>query len=243
LSADEARALVAGVNEAIESEDDEEDDEAGILIDDVAFVIDKEPPPSAEAAVARAVATGYTPTSFDFEPAAMARLTSCRSTLLLRYYARIFEERPFVALQKRIFEHVGAAVIASAEGTVIQTLETVIAERTRQLGTLWTKTRPLGPRPEPPKKPIKTRPARAGEVEAVALHARLVGLIEGDDPFARDALKKALSATTDVVRAYAAVLMDDGATSDSGAAKALSIGVSEVAAARDELERLFREID
>jgi hypothetical protein len=79
------------------------------------------------------------------------------------------------------------------------------------------------------------RSAKPDELEAVAVHRRLAGFIEGSDPLARDALKKALERATEAARSYAAFLMNDGAKSDAAAAKAMRCSTAEVVTSRDEL--------
>jgi hypothetical protein len=82
------------------------------------------------------------------------------------------------------------------------------------------------------KKPRKTRAARKGEVEAIALHERLVQLVSGEDVLARALLRDGLGAASGAVRAYAATLLEDGAHSDAIFAKALGVGPRDVAEAR-----------
>jgi hypothetical protein len=123
----------------------------------------------------------------------------------------------------------------------VMTVERLLAERATEVGPAWAKTRPLGSR-EPPKRPPKTRAAKPGELEALAVHERLARIIEGRDPFARDALRKALELSTDRVRSYAAALMEGGPTPDPAVAKELQCPVAEVAAARDSLSALLRAI-
>lgn len=212
------------------------------VFEDVDIALDASSPPTAAEVRTAAHATGYAPSSFYFEPAALARLPSCRSTIVVEYVGRVHDKPPFVALQKLVFARVGEAVVWSGEGTRLTTLETAAAERANEVGETWATTRPLGSR-ERVKKARKTRAAKPGEVEAVSVHERLSRIIEGSDPFARDALKKALERTNDAVRAYAASLMEDGARSDASVAKALTTSAKAIEAARQELATLLSAID
>lgn len=161
--------------------------------------------------------------------------------VVLEYYARVSEKRPFVALQKLVFERVGKAVVWRGEGTPLTTVETTVAETAKALGSTWTKTPPLGSR-EPPKKGAKTRPAKPGELDALAVHKHLSRIIEGNDPLARGFLKRELERTTPAVRTYAASLMEGGPRSDTAIAKELACPVSEVVTSRELLSALLRGI-
>lgn len=245
-----ASALVDEVNELmdsfVESESDEDDgerDEDGYLasdvFDDVFLEAEDSPPPLVAEVRAAAQASGGTS---ELEPAALERLPSCRSTLVLEYFGRIAEKAPFVALEKLLFERAGAAVVSSAEGT-LRTVETTVAKRAKEIGPVWSKTLPLG-KSEAPKKavPIPTRPAKEGEADATSVHKRLSGIIEGRDPLAREMLKRELTQTTDAVRAYAGALMHEGPTPDAAIAKVLSCSVPDVIASREDLKALLKKI-
>ncbi len=169
----------------------------------------------------------------------LERMGTCRSCIVVEYYARISEKKPFVALQKLLFARVGDALVS--DDTELVPIATTIAKLTKHLGSVWTKTPPLGSI-ETPKKDRKTRPAKEGELEALAVHKRLARIIEGNDPLARGMLEKELRKTTDAVRSYAAALMEEGPTSDAAAAKLLSCSVVEVESARDALTTLLRRI-
>ncbi len=222
----------------------ERDDDGYTALDvfeDVAFDVDEALPPTSAEVHAIALASGYTPSSFVFEPAALERLRSCRATLTVAYYSRVFDKRPFVALQKFFFARVGEAVVSCGGGTQLTTVETTVAERARAVGPTWAKTPPLGSR-EPLEKPRKMRPAKPGELEALAVHKRLASIIEGHDPLARDALKKQLERTTDAVRSYAASLMEDGPRPDAAVATEVPCPVAEVVTSRGELNALLKRI-
>jgi hypothetical protein len=201
--------------------------------DNLHLVVEAERPPTPAAARERARATGYV--DLTLEPAALERLPSCSSTIAIHYAAWLEDNRFFVAVEKRIFERVGDAVVESADGSSLETSETFIAGRAKELDGLWEKTPPAGSRKEraAAKKPRATRAARLGEVEAIAIRTRIVQLVEGDDPFLRDALRSELATTaTDAVRTYAAALLEEGAHADLTMAKAMGLTKEEVTAAR-----------
>ncbi len=195
-------------------------------------------------------AEGSLPVDARGRPEALERLAACRSTLTLEYYGRIFEAKLFIALQKLLFARVGKAVVWSGEGgeepptkgAKIVTLETLVSEREKYVGPTWRKTPPLGTSDEPERKPHKTRKPKPGELEALAVHKRLVRVISGTDPFAREALKKALEHTTPQVRAYAAALREHGPTPDAALAKELGRSSTEIASDRDALRVLLKAI-
>ncbi len=268
LSANEARAVVDEVDALIDAlvedrADGEEAEDSGIdgfsvvpehgerdadgyaavdVFDDVSLEVVEALPPTAAEARAIAHASGYMPSSFVFEPAALERLPSCRSTIVLEYYARVSEKRQFVALEKLVFARVGKAVVSSGEGTRLKTVEATIEECARALGAMWAKTAPLGSTREKRKKPRKTRPAKPGELEALGVQQHLARIIEGKDPLAREALKRQLERTTDAVRSYAAALMEDGPRPDASVAKELSWRLAEVVTSREELSALLKSI-
>jgi hypothetical protein len=227
LSADDASALVDEVTglveELVEADDAPERDDDGYaavdVLDDVSLEVDASPPPAA----------------------VLALLPRCRSTIALEYAAHVFDKAPFVALQKLLFERVGDAVVSSGEGAGLTTLEALVARRAREVGPTWAKTPPLG-RPEPPKKAPKTRAARPGELDALAVHKRLARIIEGRDPLERDMLRRELERTTERVRAYAAALMEEGPTPDTAIAKELGWTLTDVVASREELGALLARI-
>ena len=72
------------------------------------------------------------------------------------------------------------------------------------------------------------------------LSKRLARIIEGNDPLARDALKKELERTTEAVRSYAASLMEDGPRSDAAVARELPCPVAEVVTSRGELSAFLK---
>jgi len=240
LSSNEARELVQETWDLIEGlvtepEEDADDDGYGVLdvFDDVSLV-----------------AEGALPRSARGAPEALERIASCRSALTLEYYGRIFEKQPFIALQKFVFARVGKAVVwrgeagedPPAKDAKLMTLEAFIAERDRDVGPRWRETAPLGTSEEPERKPRKTRKAKAGELESLPVHKRLARIIEGNDPLAREALKKALERTTPQVRAYAAALMENGPTPDAELAKELGTPSANVVSAREALARLLKAI-
>jgi hypothetical protein len=122
------------------------------------------------------------------------------------------------------------------------TIEAFVKEREHEVGAKWRKTSALGAIEEVARKPVKTRDAKPGELEALAVHKRLARIIEGNDPFARDALKTALERTTPHVRAYAAALMDNGPTPDASLSKELDMPASDVASAREALRKVLSSI-
>jgi hypothetical protein len=182
-------------------------------------------------------------------PETLERAAKCRSAVTIDHYGRVHETTPFIALEKSIIARVGAAVVwrgeggeEPREGAKLVTVEAFVKEREKEVGPKWRKTPALGTIEEPVRKPTKTRTAKPGELEALTVYKRLSRIIEGNDPFARDALKKALQRTTPQVRAYAAALMDNGATPDALLSKELDTPASEVASAREALGQILSSI-
>jgi len=181
---------------------------------------------------------------------ALARFPACRSTFTLDYDGRVADKRPFIALQKLVIARAGDAVVWSGEGgerppakgAKIITLEAFVADREKNVGPRWRTITPLGEEEEPVRKPVKTRAAKPGELEALAVHKRLSSIIEGRDPLAREALRKRLEGATAEVRAYAAALMENGATPDAAIAQDLDRTAREVAESREALHALLSKI-
>lgn len=221
-----------------------EDDEclyAALVFDDVDLWVEETKPPTATEARASAKASGTAPSSIVLAPAALSRLRTCRSTITLEYYGRVFDTRPFIAVQKLLFDRVGEAVLSSGDGARLTTVETAAAECAKAVGSLWAETRPLGSR-EPPPKPTRTRPAKPGELEAASLYESLVALLGSEDSLSRYALKRELERTTEAVRAYAASLMESGPKPDAVIAKSLHRSEVEVNGSRSELRLLLTRI-
>lgn len=242
-----ARTLVAEVNAMIEAlaesnsdDDDDDDDDDGDgsslidVLDDVFLEVDEAAPPSVDEVRAEAGA--------GLEEAALERLPSCRSTLVIEYDAGVSGEAPFVALQKLLFERVGDAVVSSGEGSQVVTVETAVSKRAKEVGKLWANTLPLGGSEPPKKSAAKGRPAKEVEVDGEMVYKRLSSAIEGRDPLAREMLKRELQNTTDAVRAYAGALMHEGAVPDPAIAKILSCSLEEVVAAREALWALLKKV-
>ena len=72
--------------------------------------------------------------------------------------------------------------------------------------------------------------------ESVTLRKRLDAGIE--DPFVAGRLQAELRETTDAVRMYAALLLEEGAQADARAAKTIGRAATEIAELRDELDLL-----
>jgi hypothetical protein len=237
LSPSDARELVKEVQARLdELAEGPHDDEEGMteldVLDDVSMFADESLPPDARGA-----------------KDVVERAAKCRSAVTIDYYGRIYETTAFIALEKAIVAGVGAALVWRGEageepgkGAKLVTIEAFVKAREHEVGPKWRKTLALGTIEEIERKPIRTRDAKAGELEALAVHKRLARMIEGNDPFARDALKKALEQTTPQVRAYAAALMENGPTADAALSKELDMSPREVASARDELGALLKAI-
>lgn len=235
LSIDEARALVNDANALLDelTEAPEEPDDDGYtsleVLDDVDFFCDDALPRDA---------TGPAET--------LERAAKCRSAVTIDHYGRVYDKPLFIALEKMILARVGAAVVWRGEGgeepgkgAKLVTVEAFVKERENEVGPKWRKTLALGTVEEIVRKPIRTRDAKPGELEALAVHKRLARMIEGNDPLAREALRKALEQTTPHVRAYAAALMENGATPDALLAKELDMSARDVAAAREALGEIL----
>ena len=256
LSRDEAKALVEellGVMEAAVPEDDEEaelDDESFDVLENLEIEVPKEPPPNAAQAKARAAATGYTPSSFVFEPAAMALLPGCRSSIAIRYTGRLGEMEAFIGVLKRLVARTGAnTVVEAADSTKFLTVATYASDH----GALWTETPAAQSKAErdeeeraereAAKPKVKPREAKPGEAEALELHEKLTKILEGKDPVLRTSLRKALERTTEVVRSYAAALLELGPKPDAALAKAIAKKPDETMDARVALEDILFELD
>lgn len=256
LSRDEAKALVEELlsimEEAVPDDDADADidDETFDVLESLEIEVPKEPPPNAAQAEARAAATGYTPSSFVFEPAAMALLPGCRSSIAIRYPGRLLEMAWLIAVLKRLVAGTGPSTVVEASDS---TKFLTVASYASDYGVLWTETpaartnveRDAEERAErEAKRPtIKQREAKPGEAEALELHEKLTKIIEGKDPVLRTALRKSLERTTEIVRAYAAALLELGAKPDAVLAKAIAKKPDETMDARVALEDLLFELD
>lgn len=248
-----AEALVEQIDGLVEAElpDDideaqREDDDLGVtdVYHDLSIEAEKTPPPTALQARDRAAAQedkGFDPSGFVFEAAALARLPLCRSTITLEYPSHVGETRFFAAVVKGLLDAMGPSVVETGAGTSWQTSETYATGQAKSRGEHWTKTRALGiKKKEKPPKPVKIRPPKGGELEAVGVQKRLARLIE--DPIARSSLKEELEDATDAVRTYAAGLMEEGPLADAAMAKALGQKVEDVSTARLALAEILRRV-
>lgn len=213
---------------------DEFDDVEGPVSDDIAFFVDQDKPPTAEQAKKRAKDTGYAEHSFVFEPGALERLATCRSTITLEYEGRIHDHPELGRLQRRLFDGIGAAVVESAEGTKWETSETFAAELAKRHGDAWNfEDEPVEEEPLP----ISMPRSGNGERESKRLRRKLEEAI--NDPFANRRVATAMRAATPLVQSYAALLLEDDAQSDERAAKELKRTTEEITAARTSLEALL----
>ena len=96
--------------------------------------------------------------------------------------------------------------------------------------------------PRAAEKTAEDAAGQGGKLEALAVYKRLAHIIQGKDPLARDALKKALEGATEPVRVYAAALMEDGPSPDAAVATGLSRPVAEVVASREGLRAILARI-
>jgi hypothetical protein len=217
-----------------------EDDDAIDVYEGLDISVDADGPPNAAQAKERARATGYVEHSFVFEPAAMKLLAECQSTIALRYPARLQENRAFVALLHRLFTRAERLVVEGGDGTRWETAETVAAA----YGDAWQRAAKASAHRENRKAPKakKTREAKPGEIEAVALHEKLSEIVEGDDPFVKKALRTALERASEDARTYAAALLEEGAKADATLAKVLGRKPADVARARTTLAELVDEL-
>jgi hypothetical protein len=244
-----AEALVEMIDTLVEAElpadidaPEEVDDKRGVVdvYHELSIDVEAGRPPTAQAARERAAAAGHDASTLVFEPAALERLASCRSTITIEYPSSLFDEPFFIAVVKGILQGVGAAVVETGDSSRYETTETYAAGEAKIHGDLWTKTAALAPKKVAPKKPQKIRPAKGGELEALSVQKRLERLIQ--DPIARRPLKKALEESTDAVRTYAAALMEEGPQPDVTMAKVLDKKVEEVGAARLALAEILRRV-
>ncbi len=216
--------------------ENERDDDSSIS-DDLSIAVERDPPPDAEEARARAVATGYAAHSLVLEPAALERLSSCRSTIALEYVGRLCDDPRFVSLQRRLYAAAGPSVVESADGSRFEPSEARVAELAAQRGSPSIEGRSAKGRQA---KPARKRDARPGEVEALTLREQLSEAVA--DPFVSRRLREALETTSELVRAYAGLILDDVAQADARAAKSLARTVADVEDARATLAALVASV-
>ncbi len=90
------------------------------------------------------------------------------------------------------------------------------------------------------RKPRRRRDALPGEVEALALREHLREAVA--DPFVSRRLRQALETTSELVRAYAALILEGVAQADARAAKSLARSVADVKEARVTLIALVASV-
>lgn len=225
---------------AAADEDDRDDDgyDALDVFDDFTLAVDASLPPTAKEITER---TDEEEAAAN-EAKALARLASCKSTIVVDYYARISEKRDFLGVLKLVLSRVGSAVVENDNGFV-ETSERWTERRKKDLGDAWESAPVLGDREAPPsKKPAKTRSGKPGEVEAAIVYDKLLEGIHGGDPFARAALREGLGRASKLVQEYAGALAEDGAKPDAAIAKEIGCKPEEATLAREELTDLLEDI-
>jgi hypothetical protein len=170
---------------------------------------------------------------FTLDEQGRARLGTVRSTIRLVHDARAADAPIFVSLQRLLLDRIGPSLVERHGATTWLTSEEAARELVGKRGA--SRLEALRTERKPKR---KTREARPGELEAVALRARLEESI--DDPFTSAALRSGLAAAAPSVQSYAALLLDEGPASDERAAKLLGAPVktSDVKAAREALAAL-----
>lgn len=220
---------------------EDEDGYGGGISDDFAIFVVPGPLPTPAELRARAEATGYA-TSID--PRAVERLASCSTSITVEFAGRIYDHPLAVALHQRFYEAVGPSVVVSGEDSVVSLSEDHVAKIAGELGVTWSEVLAARAREERARArktrarmPPRTRQARTGEVESLAVHRLFQqGLA---DPFVSGRLQAGLRETTDAVRAYALALMEDGPQADAHHAKALGVSLAEVEALRERLHAVL----
>ncbi len=211
--------------------------DSGGIGDDLAMYVAREPPPTSDQARDIAAATGYVAHSLVLDAVALERLASCRSTIVLEYPGRLEFHPFFVTLQRRLFEEIGLSVVESGYGSSFQPSEVRVAELAQRQGADDDAPSARARRGRAPRRP---RAARPGEVEALAVHGRLLEAIE--DPLSRATLQDEFAKADDGLRRYASLLIEDGAQGDAQAAKALGVRAKAVASHRAALAALLDRI-
>ena len=99
------------------------------------------------------------------------------------------------------------------------------------------------PAPNPRPKTKAAAKPKPGAIEALALRDALTVLLEGDDPLARESLRKGLMRAGQDVQQYAAALLDDHAGGDAQVAKFLGSTARDVKDARVALTKLLNSLE
>ena len=170
---------------------------------------------------------------FALDEEGRARLGTVRSTIRVTHDARAADLPVFVSVQRLLLERIGPSLIERPGAATLLTSEAVARELVGKRGA--SRLEALRTERKPKR---KTREARPGELEAVALRARLEECI--DDPFTSGALRTGLATAAPLVQSYAALLLDEGPISDDRAAKLLGARVkaSDAKGVRDALAEL-----
>lgn len=211
-----------GANLGVMTADDLRSEDEGYLFDgDVVIAAEAGVPTEAELR-ARGI---------ELDEAARERLASARSTIRVEHDARVSDAPVFVSIRRLLHERMGPSLVERPGTSTLLTSETVARELLRKRGASRLETLRTARKP-----PRKTRAARPGELEAVAIRTRLEECIE--DPFTSDALRRALAAAAPLVQAYAALLLDEGPASDERAAKLLGVPTRDMKVVRDALHEL-----
>jgi hypothetical protein len=91
--------------------------------------------------------------------------------------------------------------------------------------------------PTPPKRrPVRRRPAKRGELRALAVLARFEAL---SDPIESIDVRERSARLSPVAQRYLRLLLDEGALSDRAAARRLDCALSALAPALDEVDRVL----
>ena len=180
-------------------------------------------PPSAEDVIAR-----YREYRKVAPPDVLARIVHCRATLAFDY---VGDESPLqVSILRFCLERLAPCVFDWG-GYELELGETVLARlaKRRSRGPLGEASAP-----DKPKRPVKPRREKPGEVRAI----RIVGALEAaraDAALAHD-LARALSRLSEPARKYVKLLAEDGAMSDAVAAKRLAVDGAALRIVIDEVE-------
>lgn len=165
----------------------------------------------------------------ELPPEVLERLARCRSAFTLDRPGDLETGGLQVSVLRFLLERMGEG-LALLNDYPFESTEHLLARLRKKRGA-----KGFGGAPAAKKKPVARREAKPGELRAL----RVLGVLQralGDVRAAID-VKAALGRVSEGARRYGALLLEEGAMSDAGAAKALGATRAEVEALADELDR------
>jgi hypothetical protein len=162
----------------------------------------------------------------------LARLGRCRSTVSFDYVRGSADDSPLQVAALRFFLGKLAPCVLDFGGPPLEMGERVIARLRRARGVRFEERVAVRPR-----RPVRSRPAKTGELRALAILARFKAAAE-DQEEAID-LRKRGAALSLLAQRYLRLLIEDGPLSDRAAARRLGSTPSVLGPALAEVERAF----